>query len=562
MDKPLIIQSDRTILVEVNNPSYLDVREFLGVFAEMLKSPEYIHTYRITSISLWNAASCNVNSKKIIDFLNKYSKYPIPNSFINDIEDEFSAFGKVIMEKDEFGLYLKAKDSETHSKLIFYEGIGEYVRIVKKEKIYISNTARGDIKQKLIEIGLPVKDLAGYTAGTPLKVEIDKKNLKLRPYQKEAVSIFHANGSSEGGSGVVVMPCGAGKTIVGIAAMCKIKMNTLILTTNTTALKQWKREIVEKTNLNKNEIGEYSGDKKDIKPVTVATYQIVTYRKSKKDSFKYFEVFDASNWGLIIYDEVHLLPAPIFRAVSSLQSRRRLGLTATLVREDGKEKDVFALIGPKKFDIPWKELEKIGFIAEASCIEIRVPLAESIKLDYSLANNRKAFRIASENPEKLNLVKSLIKKHSNDNIIIIGQYLKQLKEISTLFDIPIITGSTPQNTRDKLFHQFKTGEIKKLAVSKVANFAVDLPDANIAIQISGTFGSRQEEAQRLGRILRPKDENNKCIFYTIVTDKSVEVNFARNRQIFLSEQGYRYSIENGENYELFWVVVGTRLYFL
>lgn len=551
MDKPLIIQSDRTILVEVNNPAYLQVREFLGVFSEMVKSPEHIHTYRITSISLWNAASCNIKINTILDFLKNYSKYPIPHAFIIDIEEEFQAFGKVIMEKDEKGLYVKALDTETHRKLIFYEGIGEYVREVKGDKIYIEAARRGDVKQKLIEIGLPVKDLAGYSAGTHLNIELDKNNLRLRKYQEEAVSIFHAKGSVEGGSGVIVMPCGAGKTIVGIATMVNVKMNTLILTTNTTALKQWKRELIEKTSLNEEDIGEYSGSQKDIKPVTVATYQIVTYRKSKNDTFKYFEIFDAKNWGLIIYDEVHLLPAPIFRAVSSLQSRRRLGLTATLVREDGKEKDVFALIGPKKYDIPWKDLEKIGFIAEATCIEIRIPIAEIVKMDYSLANNRTAFRIASENPTKLKVVKYLISKHSNDNIIIIGQYLKQLKIISSLFNIPIITGSTPQNLRDKLFNEFKTGVIKKLAVSKVANFAVDLPDANIAIQISGTFGSRQEEAQRLGRILRPKDDDNRCIFYTLVTDKTVEVNFARNRQIFLSEQGYRYSIENGENYGVF-----------
>jgi len=548
MNKPLIIQSDRTILVEVNNPAYLEVREFLGVFSEMVKSPEHIHTYRITSISLWNAASCNINIEKIIVFLKKFSKYPIPHSFIVDIEEEFSAFGKVILAKDSTGLFLKASDSETHTKLIFYEGIGEFVTQVKNDKIYISTIHRGNVKQKLIEIGLPVKDVAGYLAGTALDIKIDPNNLTLRPYQEEAVSIFHANGNIEGGSGVIVMPCGAGKTIVGIAIMSLLKMNTLILTTNTTALKQWKREVVEKTLLTEDSIGEYSGNNKDIKPITVATYQIVTYRKSKKDPFKYFEIFDANNWGLIIYDEVHLLPAPIFRAVSSLQSRRRLGLTATLVREDGKEKDVFALIGPKKYDIPWKELEKIGFIAEATCIEVRIPLCETSKMDYSLSNNRTAFRVASENPHKLKVVKHLINKHDNDNILIIGQYLKQLKQISSMFNISIITGSTPQHLRDKLFADFKSGKINKLAVSKVANFAVDLPDANIAIQISGTFGSRQEEAQRLGRILRPKGDENKCIFYTLVTDKTIEVNFARNRQIFLSEQGYRYSIENGEKY--------------
>jgi DNA excision repair protein ERCC-3 len=551
MNKPLIVQSDKTILVEVNNSAYQEVREFLGIFSELVKSPEHIHTYRMTSISLWNAASCNVTPDEIINFLNKYTKYPINHSLLDEIAEEVSAFGKVLMKSEKNKIFLETKDSETMSTLLYYEGISEFIEKVEGERIYISNTKRGDVKQKLIEIGLPVKDLAGYFAGTPLDIQINNKTLKLRNYQKDAVSIFYANGSENGGSGVIVMPCGAGKTIVGIGAMAKIKMNTLILTTNTTALKQWKREIVEKTNLKEEQIGEYSGDKKDIKPVTVATYQIVTYRKSKNENFKYFEIFNANNWGFIIYDEVHLLPAPVFRAVSSLQSKRRLGLTATLVREDNKEKDVFALIGPKKYDIPWKELEKTGFIAEATCIEIRIKMAKHLKTEYSIANNKTGFRIASENPHKLKAVKFLLNKHKNDNVLIIGQYLKQLKQISSMFNIPIITGSTPQKTRDKLFEQFKTGKIKCLAVSKVANFAVDLPDANIAIQISGTFGSRQEEAQRLGRILRPKGKSNKCLFYTLVTDKSVEVNFARNRQLFLSEQGYRYTIENGENYGVF-----------
>ena len=332
--------------------------------------------------------------------------------------------------------------------------------------------------------------------------------------------------------------------------MERVRMHTLILTTNTTALKQWKREIVERTNLSEEQVGEYSGEKKDIQPVTVATYQILTYRRSRSDPFKYFAIFDSSNWGLIIYDEVHLLPAPVFRAVSSLQAKRRLGLTATLVREDGNEHDVFSLIGPKKYDVPWKDLERQGFIAEAICMEIRVPLAESVSYSYSMADNRKAFRIASENPLKLPVVEHLLDRHRDDHVLIIGQYLKQLKEIGTRFKIPIITGSTPQRERDVLFQQFKSGEITRLVVSKVANFAVDLPDASIAIQLSGTFGSRQEEAQRLGRVLRPKGDDNSALFYTLVTDRTVEVNFARNRQIFLTEQGYRYLIENGEAHGL------------
>ena len=550
MENPLIIQSDRTILAEVQNPAYPEVRDFLGVFSEMVKSPEYIHTYRITPISLWNAAACGVTYNNIIGFLKKWSKYPISHTLLQEIDEEFHAFGKVILKRNDIGCYLEIEDPDVFRRVVYYDPLQDHVIKVKDGRIYVSASSRGDIKQILMSLGLPVKDVAGYEQGDPLDITIDPVNLSLRAYQKEAVDIFHANGSAEGGSGVVVMPCGAGKTIVGIGVMDKVKANTLILTTNTTALKQWKREIATRTNLPENAVGEYSGEHKDIQPVTVATYQILTYRKSKDDPFKYFDIFDSRNWGLIIYDEVHLLPAPIFRTVSSLQAKRRLGLTATLVREDGNEKDVFALIGPKKYDIPWKDLERKGFIAEASCMEIRVRLADSVSYDYSMANNRKAFRIASENPLKLPVVAYLLKKHHTDNVLIIGQYLKQLREISKMFDIPIITGATPQKERDEIFAAFKKGEIRQLAVSKVANFAVDLPDANVAIQISGTFGSRQEEAQRLGRVLRPKSQLNEAVFYTLVTDRSVEVRFARNRQIFLSEQGYRYSIENGDQYGL------------
>jgi len=550
MDKPLIIQSDRTVLVEVENPAYAEVRDFLGVFSEVVKSPEYIHTYRITPISLWNAASLGFTFDRIQSFLKQYAKYPMSHSLLQELSDEFNAFGKVTLRPGEAGPWLDIPDPAVYKRVVFYDPLGKHVTSVQDGRIYIDPASRGDVKQLLMTLGLPVRDVAGYTAGDPLDMRINRKTLSLRPYQLEAVDIFHANGTEEGGSGVIVMPCGAGKTIVGIGVMERVRMHTLILTTNTTALKQWKREIVERTNLSEEQVGEYSGEKKDIQPVTVATYQILTYRRSRSDPFKYFAIFDSSNWGLIIYDEVHLLPAPVFRAVSSLQAKRRLGLTATLVREDGNEHDVFSLIGPKKYDVPWKDLERQGFIAEAICMEIRVPLAESVSYSYSMADNRKAFRIASENPLKLPVVEHLLERHRDDHVLIIGQYLKQLKEIGTRFKIPIITGSTPQRERDILFQQFKSGEITRLVVSKVANFAVDLPDASIAIQLSGTFGSRQEEAQRLGRVLRPKGDDNSALFYTLVTDRTVEVNFARNRQIFLTEQGYRYLIENGEAHGL------------
>jgi len=550
MENPLIIQSDRTILAEVQNPAYPEVRGFLGTFSEMVKSPEYIHTYRITSISLWNAAACGVGYERIASFLQEWSKYPISHTLLKEIEEEYHAFGKVILKRGESGFYLDIEDSDTYRRVLYFDPMADHITRVSDGRIYVNPASRGDVKQVLMELGFPARDIAGYEEGDPLEIQIDPEKLRLRPYQETAVDIFHAGGSAEGGSGVVVMPCGAGKTIVGIGIMERVRANTLILTTNTTALKQWKQELVERTNLTVEQVGEYSGENKNVQAVTVATYQILTYRKSRDDDFKYFEIFDSRNWGLIIYDEVHLLPAPVFRAVSSLQAKRRLGLTATLVREDGNEKDVFALIGPKKFDVPWKDLERQGFIAEAQCVEIRVPLAESISYNYSMANNRQAFRIASENPMKLPVVAHLLEKHKNDNVLIIGQYLKQLKEISKRFAIPIITGATPQRERDDIFASFKKGETRQLAVSKVANFAVDLPDANVAIQISGTFGSRQEEAQRLGRVLRPKPGLNEAVFYTLVTDRSVEVKFARNRQIFLSEQGYRYTIEHGDHYGL------------
>ncbi len=550
MNKPLIIQSDRTVLVEVQSPVYPQVRDFLGVFSEMIKSPEYIHTYRITPISLWNAASLGIPFSEILSFLKTYAKYPISPSLSKELEEEFRAFGQVVMRRDTNDTYLEIEDDTIYRRVAYYEPLFPFVTGRTDGRISIDPAARGDVKQTLMQLGLPVRDVAGYEKGDPLDIRIRPDKLQLRAYQQEAVDIFHANGTAEGGSGVIVMPCGAGKTIVGIGVMERVGMNTLILTTNTTALKQWKQEMVNRTTLAESDIGEYCGEKKDIQPVTVATYQILTYRRSRQDPFRYFDIFDSRNWGLIIYDEVHLLPAPIFRTVSSLQAKRRLGLTATLVREDGNEKDVFALIGPKKYDVPWKDLERQGFIAEASCVEIRVPLAQSESYAYSMANNRRAFRVASENPLKLPVVEHLLKRHKNEHVLIIGQYLKQLKEIGRQFDIPIITGSTPQKERDELFTRFKNGDIRHLVVSKVANFAVDLPDASVAIQLSGTFGSRQEEAQRLGRVLRPKSASNRALFYTLVTDRTVEVNFARNRQIFLTEQGYRYSIENGEAHGL------------
>jgi DNA excision repair protein ERCC-3 len=405
----------------------------------------------------------------------------------------------------------------------------------------------------MTKIGYPVNDFAGYIDGTPLNIELrvkTKKNLSpfiLRDYQLEAVNAFYANGSKYGGSGTVVLPCGSGKTIVAIGIMSKLKTETLIISTNITAIKQWKEELLDKTDLKEDMIGEYSGETKNIKPVTIASYQIITYRKNKKSSFKHFSIFNERNWGLIIYDEVHLLPAPVFRVVSSLQSRRRLGLTATLIREDGLEEEVFALIGPKKYELPWKKLETTGWIAKSYCIEYRVNLPEYLNIEYAIANKRKKFRIASENPDKLKVIDYIIAEHQNDNILIIGQYISQLNSLKEKYGFDIITGKTNNTKREIIYKKFKNGEIKRLIVSKVANFAVDLPDANVAIQISGTFGSRQEEAQRLGRILRPKQGENKAYFYTVITKNTIEENYAANRQMFLIEQGYKYQIKEFEN---------------
>lgn len=550
-DNPLIVQSDRSILLETDNDKFEIVRDSLAQFAELVKSPEHIHTYRITPLSLWNAASAGKMADEIIKDLFEFSKYDVPQNIIQDIKEYVSRYGRLKLIKDETTgeLELISEDPYLIAEINSHRHVKELIK-GKKDKytILVNDGMRGRVKQALIKIGFPVEDLAGYVEGTTLDVEILDKtkagmNFGLRPYQKDSVEVFHAGGSSRGGSGVLVLPCGAGKTIIGIGVLAKVKMQTLILTTNITALRQWKTELIDKTSLTEQQVGEYSGEVKDIKPVTITTYQILTYRKTKDDEFIHLNLFDLQNWGLIIYDEVHLLPAPVFRAVADIQAKRRLGLTATLVREDGKEDDVFSLIGPKKFDVPWKVLEKQGWIAQAICTEIRIPLNEENRMQYATADSKLKFRIASENPAKLEIIKDLIEKHKDDNILIIGQYIDQLNAIADRFECPIITGKTPNKEREKIYGDFKSGVLKRLIVSKVANFAIDLPDANVAIQVSGTFGSRQEEAQRLGRILRPKSEGNLAHFYSLVTKDTKDQDFSANRQLFLTEQGYRYKIE-------------------
>lgn len=555
MTKPVIVQSDNTLLVEVDSPVFEDARNSISQFSELEKSPEHIHTYRITPLSLWNAAASGLHVDDIFYYLERFSKYDIPDSVYTTINEQMKRYGllKLIMVNDE--LILKSTDPVLINEILYNKKLQNYVYERRdSNSIHVKKLFRGHIKQALIKIGFPVEDLAGYDEGDPCEINIrtiedNGKGLAFRDYQSDSVNAFYKGGGPEGGSGVVVLPCGAGKTVIGIGAMATIKSETLILVTNTIALRQWKDELLSKTMLSEDMIGEYSGDKKEIKPITIATYNILTYRKNKKESFLHFDLFNSKNWGLIIYDEVHLLPAPVFRMTSEIQSKRRLGLTATLIREDGLESDVFSLIGPKKYDMPWKILEKSKWIATALCTEVRIELPEEKRVQYSISKDREKFRLASENPRKIDFVKKILDHHTDSNILIIGQYISQLEEYKNILGFPMITGSTPLSEREELYRKFRNGEIKYLIVSKVANFSIDLPDANVAIQISGTFGSRQEEAQRLGRVLRPKKNDNFAYFYTIITSNSVEEKFAHNRQLFLTEQGYTYSIMNEEMFK-------------
>ena len=554
INNPLIVQSDRTMLLEVHNPRFDDCRAFCSRFAELEKSPEHFHTYRITALSLWNAASSGMTAEEIIAGLEKFTKYPLPKNVINEIKEQISRYGKVKLVKEEDGeLYIISEEPNFLKEIAHHRSIQNYIKEFQNNRIAVLKEYRGHIKHALIKIGYPVEDLAGYDEGAAYNfnfraVTRSGRPFSMRDYQRKAVEVFHAGGSKYGGSGVIVLPCGAGKTIVGIGVMQLVGAYTLILVTNTLSIRQWKNEILDKTDIPEEDIGEYSGEKKEIKPITIATYNIVTHRRKKGGDFTHYHLFSAANWGLIIYDEVHLLPAPVFRLTSELQAKRRLGLTATLVREDGLEEDVFSLIGPKKYDVPWKELEKQSWIANAKCIEIRVDMDEELRAQYSVSDDREKYRLASENPAKLDVIKVIMEEHGKNNILIIGQYLDQLEKIAKKFKLPIITGQTPLSERERLYKAFREGKEPCLIVSRVANFSIDLPDARVAIQVSGTFGSRQEEAQRLGRILRPKGNDNMAYFYTIVSRDTTEETFAQNRQLFLTEQGYEYQIYTFDEY--------------
>ena len=545
---PLIVQGDRTLLLSVDSPLYGAARDALACFAELQKSPEHIHTYRLTPLSLWNAAAAGHSADEVVDSLTRFSRYEVPQNIEAEVRDYISRYGLLKLVKRDDKLVLTSERRELIAEIWLHRSVRpNLLAQIDENSVEVAAALRGHVKQALIKIGFPVEDLAGYVAGEDLPIALRETTLEelpfeLRHYQTEATEIFHAGGSERGGSGVICLPCGAGKTVVGMCAMAKLQKHTIILCTNITAVRQWIREILDKTTLTEDDIGEYTGAMKELRPVTVTTYQILTYRKKKGGVFPHFEIFNAMNWGLIIYDEVHLLPAPVFRMTAEIQARRRLGLTATLVREDGREDDVFSLIGPKKYDVPWKTLERQGWIATAQCTELRADMPQDLRLEYALSPLRTQIRIAAENPVKLDIVQRLVERHRGDRVLIIGQYLSQLHTVSDQLGAPIITGKTRNAERERLFGAFRTGEVPLLIVSKVGNFAIDLPDANVAIQVSGTFGSRQEEAQRLGRILRPKSTGSAAQFYSIVTRDTKDQDFAANRSLFLTEQGYAYEI--------------------
>ena len=597
-ENPLIIQSDRTLLLDVHAPRADDCRNALIPFAELERSPEHLHTYRLTSLSLWNASGAGFTSEDAIGVLKEYARYDVPQSVEIWIKETADRFGKlrlipapyVIVPMSTSNITDSKKNSEnvkeikeeylylvTESEKIYKEinasHVGKkYLTVCQyippnqnetSETIFVSEnekkycfllhlTDRGTIKQDLLKLGWPIKDDVPLKDGDPLNITLRAETNSgepfiIRSYQKEAANALVGNKKAGTGFGTIVLPCGAGKTIVGMTIMDLLKTNTLIVTTNISAVHQWINELLDKTNLTADQIAEYTGENKTIKPVTVATYQILTWRPDKDGAYPHFSIFRERNWGLIIYDEVHMLPAPVFRVVAEIQAVRRVGLTATLVREDGLEGNVFSLVGPKRYDVPWKDLESSGWIASAECIEIRIDLSADKELDYAVAEPRKKHRIASENPEKLKIVQTLVEQNPCDKILVIGQYLEQLNQISKLLKAPIITGKTPNSERDEIYKKFRKNEIKVLVVSKVANFAIDLPDASMAIQISGTFGSRQEEAQRLGRILRPKERKSR--FFTLITRNTVEEDFGSNRQKFLAEQGYAYKVLRYNNLE-------------
>ncbi|AWB83608.1 DNA repair helicase XPB [Corynebacterium liangguodongii] len=537
LDGPLIVQSDKTVLLEVGHPLAGQARAALAPFAELERAPEHVHTYRITPLALWNARAAGFDAEQAVDTLERYSRFPVPQSLLIDVAETMARYGRIqLLKSPAHGLVLVADSPALLTEVTRHKAIKPLVgAAIDEVTIPVHPSARGRIKQELTKLGWPVEDLAGYVDGESHPIELNHDGWELRDYQAYATQSFW-----EGGSGVVVLPCGAGKTIVGAASMAQAKTTTLILVTNTVAGRQWRDELLRRTTLTPEEIGEYSGERKEIRPVTIATYQVVT-RKTKGE-YRALELFDSRDWGLIIYDEVHLLPAPVFRMAADLQSRRRLGLTATLVREDGREDDVFSLIGPKRYDAPWKELELAGYIATAECVEVRTTLTSEERMAYATAETRERYRIAACSRGKDGVVDKLLARHAGDQVLIIGGFLDQLEGLAARLGAPLVDGKTSTKKREAAFAAFRSGEIRTLVVSKVANFSIDLPEAGVGIQVSGTFGSRQEEAQRLGRLLRPKADGGGATFYTVVARDSLDAEYAVRRQRFLAEQGYAYRL--------------------
>ncbi|MPY82103.1 MAG: helicase [Actinophytocola sp.] len=542
MNGPLIVQSDKTVLLEVDHDRADDARVAIAPFAELERAPEHVHTYRITPLALWNARAAGHDAEQVVDALTNYTRFPVPQPLLIDVVDTMARFGRLqIANHPAHGLVMTTTDRAVLEEVLRSRKIAPMLgERIDDDTVAVYPSERGRLKQALLKVGWPAEDLAGYVDGEAHPMSLDETGWALRGYQQEAATAFWA-----GGSGVVVLPCGAGKTLVGMAAMAQAQATTLILVTNTVAGRQWKRELLARTSLTEDEIGEYSGERKEIRPITIATYQVLT--RKTKGAYRHLELLDSRDWGLMIYDEVHLLPAPVFRMTADLQSRRRLGLTATLVREDGREGDVFSLIGPKRYDVPWRDIEQQGWIAPAECVEVRVTLTESERMSYATADVDERYRICSSARTKLPVIRSIVEKHAGEPTLVIGAYLDQLDEIGAELDAPVIKGSTRNAERERLFEAFRQGEIPQLVVSKVANFSIDLPEAAVAIQISGTFGSRQEEAQRLGRLLRPKANGGQAHFYSVVARDTVDADYAAHRQRFLAEQGYAYTIRDAED---------------
>jgi DNA excision repair protein ERCC-3 len=541
-DGPLIVQSDKTLLLEVDHPEAPAARSAIAPFAELERAPEHVHTYRVTPLALWNARAAGHDAEQVVDALVRFSRYAVPQPLLVDVVDTMGRYGRLqLANSPVHGLVMIALDRAVLEEVLRQKKIAPLLGArVDNDTVIVHPSERGHLKQALLKVGWPAEDLAGYVDGEAHAIALREEGWTLRGYQHEAAEGFWA-----GGSGVIVLPCGAGKTLVGAAAMAKAQATTLILVTNTVAGRQWKRELVARTSLTEDEIGEYSGERKEIRPVTIATYQVIT--RKTRGAYRHLELFDSRDWGLVIYDEVHLLPAPVFRMTADLQSRRRLGLTATLVREDGREGDVFSLIGPKRYDAPWRDIEQQGWIAPAECVEVRVTLTDAERMAYAVADPEERYRMASTAHTKIAVVRTVLERHPGEPALVIGAYLDQLDELGEALSAPVIQGSTRNREREELYDRFRAGELPVLVVSKVANFSIDLPEASVAVQVSGTFGSRQEEAQRLGRLLRPKGDGRQAHFYSVVSRDTLDTDYAAHRQRFLAEQGYAYRIVDADD---------------